>query len=26
LKHEVVICNEKIIIFVICLDVINFNV
>jgi hypothetical protein len=26
LKHEVVICNEKIIIFVICLDVTNFNV
>jgi hypothetical protein len=26
LKHEVVICNKKIIIFVICLDVTNFNV
>jgi hypothetical protein len=26
LKHEVVICNEKVIIFVICLDVTNFNV
>jgi hypothetical protein len=26
LKHEVVICNEKVIIFVICLDITNFNV